>query len=394
MDICAAIIKLYRFHRPFVDLSGVFVEIHADEEYFLAGVHIAAVIVAVFDLIHCDFRRLIKFELKHKNIVIIRGNSVNPAVVRFGFRRNADAKQHEDREEKQPEIVFVLHVDVVGDLGEKHLHCFHEAVHVARRDRIREDVHGIFDLIDLQAAAMSGKVCFKSAFDFKIRETKLIGNIPITLRRAFNGQIARLQKQRQGVHVVDLVCVESKTGNWRIQHGFQIETLFGDEFQQKRRCSGREPVIVELPARFKKHSQRNRIVDGLGCFLETVSVIPCFDLILELVYVAVSGKHRDTVAEIRFQFILGIAEHTGIPGIHRDIGQVVQVGEDRDMGEFADAGNKYETFHAVTGLDRRIKLFQDGQDVRKLRGHCVVQNRLVVLVDEDHDGILNVEIAD
>ena len=227
---------LYLLHcllRPFVNLSGVLVKVHADKEDFLAGVHIAAVIVTVFDLVHCDFRRLIKFELEHENIVIVRGNRVDPAVVRFGFRRNADAQEHEDREEEQPEIVFVLHVDVVGDLGEKHLHCFHEAVHVARRDRIREDVHGIFDLIDLQAAAMPGKVCFKSTLDLKIRETKLIGGIPITLRRAFNGQIASLEKQRQRIQLVDLVGVESKAGHRRTQHGFQIETLFGNQFQQK-----------------------------------------------------------------------------------------------------------------------------------------------------------------
>ena len=214
-------------------MSGVFVEIHADEENFLAGVHIAAVIVTVFDLIHCDFRRLINLELKHENIVIVRGNRVDSAVVRFGFRRNTDAKEHEDREEEQPKIVFVLHVDVVGDLGEKHLHCFHEAVHVARRDRIREDVHGIFDLIDLQTAAMPGKVCFKSTLDLKIRETKLIGGIPITLRCAFNGQRASLEKQRQRIQFVDLVGVESEAGHRRTQHGFQIKTLFGDQFQQE-----------------------------------------------------------------------------------------------------------------------------------------------------------------
>ena len=52
---------------------------------------------------------------------------------------------------------------------------------------------------------------------------------------------------------------------------------------------------------------------------------------------------------------MGITEHRGVVPMHGDVGQVVEIGEQRDMAEFRYTGNEDKTFLAFAFFDGRIE---------------------------------------
>lgn len=121
--------------------------------------------------------------------------------------------------------------------------------------------------------------------------------------------------------------------------------------------------------------------------MKPAAVIPVADLFLQVVsrYILRRGDGFNAAAERRFQFGLRAAEHCGIAGVHGKVGQIVQIGERRRVGEFARSGNKHQTFIIFTGFDHGIKPFEKIQDCLGGMLADAVQYRLVVFVDHDHD---------
>ena len=95
----------------------------------------------------------------------------------------------------------------------------------------------------------------------------------------------------------------------------------------------------------------------------------------------------DHLLEIRFKFFLGVAEHGGELGIHGDVCEIIQIGEQRDMTEFAHAGNESEAEFSFKGFYHRIKSFQVCQNLPAFRFADIVQNRLVVFIQQNNDFI-------
>ncbi len=91
IPICSAIaaqvrkkcLLIYLLNDPSVYLSSFLVEVYTNKENLFAGIHIASIVVAVFDLIHRNFCGLIEFELEYKHEVIIRCNGINSTIVCF-----------------------------------------------------------------------------------------------------------------------------------------------------------------------------------------------------------------------------------------------------------------------------------------------------------------------
>ena len=127
----------------------------------------------------------------------------------------------------------------------------------------------------------------------------------------------------------DFESIEKRFRDGIGKHPGIIEFRFHDQFQKERGCSGLEPVIVELAAFFKKIGQGNGIVNGFGIFFEPETVIPFFDFSEKIPMGMQLRLFRrfDLVPEIGFEFSLSISQHSRIPGIHRDIGEIVQIGE-------------------------------------------------------------------
>jgi hypothetical protein len=123
----------------------------------------------------------------------------------------------------------------------------------------------------------------------------------------------------------------------------------------------------------------------ISCLRESVAVIPVAHLFEHFARRAASLRSHvlDVRREVLFQFVLSIAQHVGVPGIHRQVHQIVQVGEDRDTAELTNAGQQREADVLVARLDDRIEGFQDSQDLADGRVLDIAQDRLVVLVDQD-----------
>ena len=235
-------------------------------------------------------------------------------------------------------VVLVLQMNIVWHFGKKDFHRFHETVHVARRDRIGKLIYGVLDLIGKQSAAIACQIGLKSPLDLQIREAQSVGCVTKTLHCAVDGEVSRLHQQCQRIQTVDFVSIKGQVGDRGSQRLFQIEALLLHQFQQEGWRAGRKPVVLELAIRLEKLRQRDWIVNCLGVFFKAITIVPSFDFLHELI--AVASKYVKTVAEVSFQFLLRIAEHRCKTRIHRDIGQVIQIGEQRDMAELTDTGDK------------------------------------------------------
>ena len=89
--------------------------------------------------------------------------------------------------------------------------------------------------------------------------------------------------------------------------------------------------------------------------------------------------------EIGLQFLLRVAEHRGVTRVHGNVGQVVQVGKERNVTEFADAGHKEKAFLMVAIFEDAVKPFQALLDFFDMGIGDIVKDRLVVFIDQDHD---------
>ena len=80
--------------------------------------------------------------------------------------------------------------------------------------------------------------------------------------------------------------------------------------------------------------------------------------------------------------------------MHRDVGQVVEIGEQRDMAEFADSCDKNETLFGFKCLDDGIECFQLIQNLLCMRLPQVVQDRLVIFVHKNDNLFLFGKLVD
>ena len=147
---------------------------------------------------------------------------------------------------------------------------------------------------------------------------------------------------------------------------------------QECRRAGLEPVRREL-AFVEEQQDVVRVVDLVGTE-PTVAVVPLADPVA----VEAGELRREHVVQIG----VGVAADGGITGIQGDVLEVVEAGEQAHLRELADPCNKAEPDVGVRELDGRV---QPPQEVTvapgDLRNVQRIQDRLVVLVDEDGDGL-------
>ena len=88
--------------------------------------------------------------------------------------------------------------------------------------------------------------------------------------------------------------------------------------------------------------------------------------------------------------LLGEAQHPREVGVQGEVRQVVQLREERHMGEFAHAGHQDEAEHLRLLLDHGVEHLERRQEVWAALLGDVAQDGLVVLVQEDDDVALPV----
>ena len=134
-------------------------------------------------------------------------------------------------------------------------------------------------------------------------------------------------------------------------------------------------------------SQRYRIVNSFRFFLKSVSVIPRLDFREKLFtwHIQLLTGKINTVGKVSFEFLLSIAEHRGVITVHRDVCQVVEIGEQRDVAELADPGDKHETFLIFKRFDDGIESLQIVQNVLGMRLSKIIQDRLVIFIKKNHN---------
>ena len=79
-----------------------------------------------------------------------------------------------------------------------------------------------------------------------------------------------------------------------------------------------------------------------------------------------------------------VAEERRHPRVHRELVEVVEVGEDRHLGELADARDEREALESLACLDDRIELLERVAYLVDVALAQMSEERLVVLVDEQH----------
>ena len=143
--------------------------------------------------------------------------------------------------------------------------------------------------------------------------------------------------------------------------------------------------------------QAVRIVDVGQVLAEMVAVVLGFELLEHLrdIHLEPFGHFPDRFGEIAFHLLLGDAAEGFVFGCHADIGRLVEAAEDARLGELGHPGEQHELQVGICPLEDRIESFQHRAVpvlqlvFRALDIHLDVhvqhiQNRLVVLVHQDH----------
>ena len=149
-------------------------------------------------------------------------------------------------------------------------------------------------------------------------------------------------------------------------------------FDQERRSAGFEPPGTEQAV--AKQQQDGKGIVDLILAEPAVAVVPEADL--------VPVEARELRREHRVQVGLGIAADGREFRVEGEVDQVVEAGEQADLGELANPRNEAEADVGIAVLDRRVEAAQKvavgAGDFRVIQG---VQDRLVVLVDQHRDSL-------
>ena len=126
---------------------------------------------------------------------------------------------------------------------------------------------------------------------------------------------------------------------------------------QEGRGTALEPVVGYIPL-VKAFQQAKRIVYIWRLPGEAVAVILFFQLLVHLLggTLIFLCQHGNVGGHVMGEFILGDAADGRVLGIHRDIRQVVDGGEDAQLRELGDARDETETDHRLVGLQLHIEL--------------------------------------
>ena len=222
----------------------------------------------------------------------------------------------------------------------------------------------------------------EGVFDFEIGKPERIPARRAALTESVDRQIPCLVKKRNALRVGRLVVAELRL--FYVYTGEVYRTRLQD-VDEERRHRGFGPVVGEL-AILQAFAERNRVYDRLCIFLELVPVIP-FDDFCKRSVIRQTVRLRERVyslGEIPQHLFVRVAEQHRDIRVHRPVVEVVEVGEYRHLGELADAGEEREALLRLKRLDDGVERLEGVAEFRDVRLHQMSEERLVVLVDEQH----------
>ena len=188
-----------------------------------------------------------------------------------------------------------------------------------------------------------------------------------------DGQVAGLEQQRLGGHLVHVEGGEQRLG---AAHAVQLRG--GDAapeqgVDEEPRRPGLEPVRLE-PARPEQQEDVEGVVDLL-LTEPAIAVVP-------MAY-PVTVEARELRREHGVQVPFRVAADGGVRRVQGDVDEVVQAGEDADLGELAHPGEEGELDVRVAGLDGRVQSAQGvAVGAGQLRLRQGVQDGPVVFVHQ------------
>ena len=121
----------------------------------------------------------------------------------------------------------------------------------------------------------------------------------------------------------------------------------------------------------EKFADGDRVVDGRRTVGEAKAIVPFLDfrqqlcpverLLVETAY-ACGQQVIEVFGKCLLEFLLRVAEHSGIFRVGSDIGQIIQLTENGDFGKFRDAGKENEMLIGIHALDDLIKALTEAAE--------------------------------
>ena len=223
----------------------------------------------------------------------------------------------------------------------------------------------------------------EGAGDLLVGESQTVGRALEGADGLLDREVSGLDEKRQDCGLFRLVDGEGLFGDFR-----RIEVDGGPpkHLHEERRRAGLEPPVLEAMG-IQAFSDGDRIEHCGARFLEMVSVVPTNEL-GERLFPGGSkfcGEGVEVFRAVRENLLVRVAEKVGRAGVHREVREVVQVREDRGLGELRDARDKDEALERLRGLDHGVERLEDGLDPGHLRAAEQSEDRLVVFVHENRD---------
>ena len=209
-------------------------------------------ILFFFNLIQGALCVPVDFELEEVDPLAAHGNGIDPSVVRTGFRLNVNAEHQKQQKENRLIILLVAELDVIWDRGKKGFEILHNPLRIAAADMPCQTDRYPFEFILGDGGIGIQQIGVECRTNLEIREIEMVKGRAEIHKGAFDGQITGLEQKRKRLDSVNLISGERNPGDRTGQRIFKIEVLLFDELQQKRRGSGRKPVIFEFESVRKK----------------------------------------------------------------------------------------------------------------------------------------------
>ena len=133
--------------------------------------------------------------------------------------------------------------------------------------------------------------------------------------------------------------------------------------------------------------QAERVIYSGRFVAEVIAVVVGFQLFTGSVEICAEffGQSLNVLLEILVEFRVADAAYFGIPFVHRNIHQVVQIAEHADLPKLGDTCKHSKTDIAVARLQCAVECFQRiAEGCLQLRIPNCLKHRLVVFVDKNH----------
>ena len=181
-----------------------------------------------------------------------------------------------------------------------------------------------------------------------------------------------------GRHVVDVEPGEQGLAAEHAVEGNGTHPAPQQRVDQERRGPGLEPPGPEAAP-----VEQQQDVEGVVDFFlaePVVAVVPVADLV-PVESGQLGGEHR-------VQVFFRVPADGGIARVEGDVGEVVEAGEQADLGELAHPGDEGEADVGFAVLEDGVEAAQEvAVGAGRPRLFEGVENRLVVLVDQHRDGL-------